>query len=184
MANNADIGAFGFADGGERLCRQDRYARYVAFMQHHREAVWKMCARFAHSDRERTKDMVQEVYLVLWLRFDQLDDRYGEWQQRQWLKRLTRSVLVDLYRRAEPEPEALTEQMADSLPDQSADYAGDVEEMLAVLTDDERRLMQMRLDGYDGAEIADALGISPSAVYTRTNRILKKLRTKFERRTR
>lgn len=93
-------------------------------------------------------------------------------------------MLVDLYRRAEPEPEALTEQMADSLPDQSADYAGDVEEMLAVLTDDERRLMQMRLDGYDGAEIADALGISPSAVYTRTNRILKKLRTKFERRTR
>lgn len=54
MANNADIGAFGFADGGERLCRQDRY---VAFMQRHREAVWKLCARFAHSDRERTKDM-------------------------------------------------------------------------------------------------------------------------------
>ena len=23
MANNADIGPFGFADGGERLCRQD-----------------------------------------------------------------------------------------------------------------------------------------------------------------
>ena len=47
------------------------------------------------------------------------------------------------------------------------------------LSNEDRRLMQMRLDGYDAAEIAQALGIERNTVYQRVNRIINKLRKAY-----
>ena len=81
-----------------------RHAAYCAFMRRHRETVWRVCWHFARQGRggrndrlARAKDMAQEVWIVLWLKFDQLKPEYTESQQRRWLGRLTRSVLIDLY---------------------------------------------------------------------------------------
>jgi RNA polymerase sigma factor (sigma-70 family) len=123
--------------------------------------------------------MVQEVWIALWMKFDQLKTEVSEREQRAWLKRITRSVLVDLYRRAEPESEQLTPALINMLPDTPINYAESIDDLMAALTDDEERMMRMRLEGYDAQEIADEFKIERNAVYVRINRIITKLRRRY-----
>ncbi len=148
-------------------------------MQRHREAVWRICWRYAKGDRARCENMVQEVWIALWLRFDELKTDVTEWEQRAWVKRITRSVLVDLYRRSEPEPERLTPALINTLPDTSVDYAESIDNLMVALTDDEEKMMRMRLEGYDAQEIADEFNMERNAVYVRINRIITKLRKRY-----
>lgn len=157
-----------------------RYEAYNAFLLRHREAVWHVCWKFAKGNREACEDMVQEVWIALWLRFDELNESYNEWQQRTWVKRITRSVLVDLYRRAEPEGERLTPVLIQTMPDTTINLAEDIDDLLAMLPEEEERLMRLRLEGYDAQEIADKFGIDRNAVYQRVNRIMNKLRNRHE----
>ena len=148
-------------------------------MQRHREAVWRVCWRYAKGDRARCENMVQEVWIALWLRFDELKTDVTEWEQRAWVKRITRSVLVDLYRRSEPESERLTPELINTLPDTCVNYAESIDDLMAALTDDEERMMRMRLEGYDAQEIADEFKMERNAVYVRINRIINKLRKRY-----
>lgn len=160
-----------------------RHVAYCAFMRRHRETVWRVCWRFArrgngdHADRlARAEDMAQEVWIVLWLKFDQLNPEYTERQQRRWLERLAESVLIDLYRSEEPLPELLTDEMAETLPLSGSDYVEHIYDLLAALPPDEERLMRMRFEGYNAQEIADAMHLTRDAVYQRISRIMKKLK--------
>lgn len=159
--------------------RTPRHEAYNAFIQRHREAVWSVCWRYAKGDRVKCENMVQEVWIALWLKFDDLKTDVTEWEQRAWVKRITRSVLVDLYRRSDPEPERLTPALINTLPDTHIDYAESIDDLMASLTDDEERMMRMRLEGYDAQEIADEFKIERNAVYVRINRIITKLRRRY-----
>lgn len=159
--------------------RTPRHEAYNAFIQRHREAVWSVCWRYAKGDRVKCENMVQEVWIALWLKFDDLKTDVTEWEQRAWVKRITRSVLVDLYRRSDPEPERLTPALINTLPDTHINYAESIDDLMASLTDDEERMMRMRLEGYDAQEIADEFKIERNAVYVRINRIITKLRRRY-----
>ena len=150
-------------------------------MLRHRTTVWRACCRFAHEDKELARDLVQEVYLAMWLRYDQLDDGANAWQQRAWVWRTARSVLVDLYRKREPDTVPLDSLDEEHLADTTVDYAKHINDIMGLLGAEERRLLQMRLDGYDAAEIAQALGIERNTVYQRMNRIINKLRKEYGR---
>lgn len=123
--------------------------------------------------------MVQEVYLTLWLHYDQLNPKANEWQQRAWVWLTTRSVLIDLYRKQAPETVTLDSFSEEQNTDTSMNYYEHIDNLMDKLNDEERRLMQMRLDGYDANEIAQVLGIERNAVYQRVNRIIYKLRKAY-----
>ena len=149
----------------EQHSRQ-RYEDYKSFMRRHQATVWRVCYDFARGDIPRCEDMVQEVWIMLWLKFDTMTGR-SEWQQRVWVRRVTRSVLVDLYRKKHPDLEPVTEE---------SDVAERIDDLFSALTPDEQHLMRMRLEGYSAEEIAAGLKIEPNAVYQRVNRIMNKLR--------
>ena len=157
------------------------YDDYEAFMLRHRVTVWRACCRFAHNDKELARDLVQEVYLALWLRFDQLEAGDNPWQQRVWVWRATRSVLVDLYRKRKPATVPLDTVRDLSDHSAAAEMAELIDDLMSRLDDEERRMLQMRLDGYDATEIGRALGIERNAVYQRMNRIINKLRKEYGR---
>ena len=112
---------------------------------------------------------------MLWLKFDTMA-ACSEWQQRVWVRKVARSVLVDLYRRETPPPDPITYEIEESLAAESNDVAERIDELFAILTPDEQRLMRMRLDGYNAEEIAAEFKIEKNAVYQRVNRIMNKLR--------
>lgn len=160
-----------------------RHEAYCAFMRRHRETVWRVCWHFARRGRggrvdrmARAEDMAQEVWIVLWLKFDQLNPELPERQQRRWLERLARSVLVDLYRHSDPEPEPITDKMADTIPLPGLDYAESLYDLLAALPPEDEKLMRLRLEGYDMQEIASRTGLTSEAIYQRISRIMKKLK--------
>lgn len=166
----------------EQHSRQ-RYEDYKSFMRRHQKTVWRVCYDFAHGDIPRCEDMVQEVWIMLWLKLSaeptpQHDTMTGrsEWQQRVWVRRVTRSVLIDLYRKKHPDLEPVTEEMAESVATEESDVAERIDGLFSFLTPDEQRLMRMRLDGYSAKEIAAELKIEANAVYQRVNRIMNKLR--------
>jgi len=152
-----------------------RYEGYKSFMRRHQQTVWRVCYDFAHGDIPRCEDMVQEVWIMLWLKFDTMTSRM-EWQQRVWVRRVTRSVLVDLYRREHPPLEPITDEIVEAVAAESSDVAERIDDLFAVLTPDEQRLMRMRLEGYSTEEIAAELKIETNAIYQRVNRIMNKLR--------
>ena len=156
----------------EQHSRQ-RYEDYKSFMRRHQ--VWRVCYDFARGDIPRCEDMVQEVWIMLWLKFDTMTGR-SEWQQRVWVRRVTRSVLVDLYRKKHPDLEPITIEMEETVATEENDVAERIDDLFSVLTPDEQRLMHMRLEGYSAEEIAAGLKIEPNAVYQRVNRIMNKLR--------
>lgn len=47
------------------------------------------------------------------------------------------------------------------------------------LQDEERRLVQLRLDGYNAKEIGEQTGLSGDAVYQKMHRIIEKLKQKY-----
>ena len=112
---------------------------------------------------------------MLWLKFDTMTGR-SEWQQRVWVRRVTRSVLVDLYRKKSPDLEPVTEEMAESVATEESDVAERIDDLFSFLTPDEQHLMRMRLEGYTTEEIAASFNIEQNAVYQRVNRIMNKLR--------
>lgn len=166
-----------------------RHDAYCAFMRRHRSTVWRVCWRYARRGRgnrddrkARAEDLAQEVWIVLWLKFDQLDPSAPEARQRRWLEKLTETVILDLHRRQEPEPEPLTDELADTLAIPGLDLSDTLFDLLALLPPDEQQLMRLRFEGYDAQEIADRLAttsgltLSRDAVYQRISRIMKKLR--------
>ena len=158
----------------EQHSRQ-RYEDYKSFMRRHQKTVWRVCYDFARGDIPRCEDMAQEVWIMLWLKFDTMTGR-SEWQQRVWVRRVTRSVLVDLYRKKHPELEPVTEEMAESVATEESDVAERIDDLFSALPPDEQCLMRMRLEGCSAEEIAAGLKIDPNAVYQRVNRIMNKLR--------
>ena len=158
----------------EQHSRQ-RYEDYKSFMRRHQTTVWRVCYDFARGDIPRCEDMVQEVWIMLWLKFDTMTG-WSEWQQRVWVRRVTHNVLVDLYRKRHPDLETVTSEMAEFVATEESDVAERIDDLFSVLTPDEQRLMRMRLEGYSAEEIAAGLEIEPNAVYQRVNRIMNKLR--------
>ena len=158
----------------EQHSRQ-RYEDYKSFMRRHQKTVWRVCYDYAHGDIPRCEDMVQEVWIMLWLKFDTMNSQ-SEWQQRVWVRRVTRSVLVDLYRREHPPLEPINATMEETVATEESDVAERIDDLFSALTPDEQRLMRMRLDGYFAEEIATEFKILPNAVYQRVNHIMNKLR--------
>ena len=162
-----------------------RHAAYCAFMRRHRSTVWRVCWRFARQSRgnhadhlARAEDMAQEVWIMLWLKFDQMNPEHTERQHRRWLEQLAKSVLIDLYRHESGDALSEASALSDEpdLPEDKNDYSDTLYDLLAALPAYEERLMRMRFEGYDAQEIADALHLTRDAVYQRISRIMKKLK--------
>jgi RNA polymerase sigma factor (sigma-70 family) len=81
-----------------------------------------------------------------------------------------------MHRNKREEEEPLADWMADAIADKRDDDSDRVQELLEELPDEDRRLIQLRLDGYDGSEIGEIMGLKRDAVYQRIKRIIDKLK--------
>lgn len=155
----------------------ERHDAYTALLGRYRTMVRRMCMACARGNRERSRDLMQEVSIALWLHFDQLRPGSTPQQEKAWVRWLTRSTLDHLQRGQQPVMQPLTAALADSLADgDTVNEKETVDEVLAALSPDEQRIMRLRLDGYPADEIAEQLGIGRNAVYQRVYRAMSKAR--------
>lgn len=154
------------------------YSVYAQLIEQHKKDIWAVCWHYSHGDRERCRDLIQDVSLVLWTRIDRLRDDATPQQVRKWVILNARSVIRNLMRKPEIDTTEITDAMADYLAedDSNAQLSETLQELLSWLNTDDRRFVNDYLQGYTYKEIAGKYNINPDSAYKRMNLIIQKLR--------
>ncbi|MGH2559652.1 MAG: RNA polymerase sigma factor [Thermomicrobiales bacterium] len=148
------------------------YDRYV-------EAVYRYCyRRLGH--REAAEDATSLVFTRALAAMPRYDAQVGSF--RSWLFVIAHNVVTDRYRAARPvQPLDLAAEVFDPDPSPEdlavmADQRRSVSAALAELSEEQRRVVELRLTGLTGPEIAVALGRTHATVRTTQRRALIRLR--------
>ena len=146
----------------------------AAVYEQHEPAVTACAVRLLR-DREAAADVTQETFLRAWENPQILVQGPGE--VRAWLLRVTRNIVVDLWRARAARPQEVSDVAVDAgmvgaTPDH-ADRVADavsVSEALATLSDEHRRVLeQVIFRDRSTAEAGAELGIPAGTVKSRTH---------------
>jgi RNA polymerase sigma-70 factor (ECF subfamily) len=166
------------ADGDAELvarAREDRaefgllYARYVG-------SIYRYCYR-ALGSREAAEDATSQTFTAALAALP----RYREGSFRGWLFAIARNAVADTRRRRPALPFETARTMPDVSPNPeeqavAAEARANLRAALARLTPDQRDVVELRLAGLTGPEIARALGRRPEAVKSTQFRAYGRLR--------
>lgn len=149
--------------------KQDRFTRYI---DDHMKLIWKVSRIYCRNAEER-KDLVQDIIIQLWKSFPNYDPIYAF---STWTYRVALNVSISHVRKSTSR-QKLMEKYKDHISvkvwdsDQDEGKADKLYDALCVLNPLQKALISLHLDAYPHAEIAKIMGISPSNVSTRLNRI-------------
>ena len=159
--------------GGEALIRS-LYAE-------HGYALLAYATRIT-GDRAAAEDVLQETLLRAWRNAEALTEERGS--VRAWLFTVARNIMTDRHRARSARPAELAE--SETVVPVAKDHAPAVVdtmlayEALGTLSADHREvLVELYLRGRTVTETAEALGIPPGTVKSRSHHALKKLRDRF-----
>lgn len=131
------------------------------------------------TDIHQAEDIVSQVFLQALRGLPS----YQSGSFRGWLYRIARNVIVDSYRRrplVAPGDAMAGYPTPDSSPVdvvEACEARDELQRIISKLTRSQQAIIQLRIDGYSGQEIADQLGISLSAVKSAQFRAFEKIRT-------
>jgi RNA polymerase sigma-70 factor (ECF subfamily) len=158
------------AQDGDRAAFAALYRRYV-------DAVHRYCFRRLE-EREAAEDATSLVFTKALAALP----KYRESSFRAWLFAIAHNIVVDAHRRRRPIvplDDLADRPAAGPTPEESVligEERRSVRALLAHLTPDQRRVIELRLAGLDGAEIARVLGRSTNAVDVAQYRAMRRLR--------
>lgn len=148
-----------FVETHDAACFAELFAR-------HRKRIYFACRAFFENG-SAAEDATQEAFL----RAYQNMHRFREGNFSAWLMRIAKNVCIDQWRKQRPEvgPEELQMETvpADGALDERADLRIAVEKVrkeMETLSPDQRRCLEMAIDGYSYEETAAHTGLSIKAV--------------------
>lgn len=148
---------------------------FDALLERYRGLLFSLCRRHARRGVE-VDDLLQDVTVALWQQRDRLAAIPAGVQQAAWVWRVARNAAIDTLRRT-PQTEALPEGM-----EQAADDTTLVEhlrERIALLPEQDRKVVEMQLEGYSYEEIGQQLGMTVKNVSVKLVRIKDKIRKEW-----
>lgn len=142
-------------------------AEYFAqIFARHRRLVFCACRRF-FGNSSPAEDATQETFL----RAYQGLRRFQHGNVRGWLMRIAKNVCIDIWRKQRPETQAAEVGLADPPGPVSLDHLAEVNramekvhEEMQSLSPDQRRCLEMKMEGYSYEETAQRTGLSLDAV--------------------
>lgn len=151
----------------------DLYERYL-------DAIYLYCAR-----RVGTTQVAEDLTAGVFERALARIDTFRGNSFRAWLFRIAHNAVTDHYRRRRQlvqwQPE-MSGPDHDPTPEDyaiAAEHRSRIRQLLDLLTDDQRQVVELRLSGLTGTEIAETLDRSPSAVKMLQYRALERMRTEM-----
>ena len=148
---------------------------YWTVLEKHKDTVRGICFRYLHDNSVLCREMIQDVNVAIWNHIDSYPRTSSERIQKHWITVLTRQVVTNSLRRRRV---MLTADLRNAIPEPvvTMDGTGEIYEVMRTsLTLEEQLLAQQLIDGYSVNELADAYGVSTSAIHKR----IGKLREKF-----
>lgn len=157
--------------------RHDRHA-FAPLYRRYVDSVYRYCyARLG--DRDAAEDATSQVFAKA---LSALPSQRPDRSFRAWLFAIARNAVVDQHRARRPDrPLTEADDPVDAGPSPEdlalgADEGAAVRALLGRLPPDQRRVVELRLAGLSGAEVAAALGRSPGAVKIAQVRAYARLR--------
>jgi RNA polymerase sigma factor (sigma-70 family) len=157
--------------------------RFVAELERHKPILYKIASAYC-ARREDRGDLIQDIVIELWRAYERFDGRASF---STWMHRIAVNVAISFYR-------GESRRIRDALPiedfaldlaaaDRVMDAAGDdvlaLRQLIAQLDEINRALILLYLEGHGHDDIAAMLGMSPSNVATRIQRIKQKLQRDY-----
>jgi RNA polymerase sigma-70 factor (ECF subfamily) len=142
--------------------------------------------RVYESDRERQRDLLQDIHLALWRSFEGFA---GDCSLRTWVYRVAHNVAITSRLRRRRAPMVSLEEVME-MP-ASANVEGEASDTLALerlralirrLKHPDNQVMLLYLEDASAETIAEVTGLSPRAVATRIHRIKALLAKQFHNR--
>jgi RNA polymerase sigma-70 factor (ECF subfamily) len=163
------------SDDGDELLR--------ALHAEHGDALYAHAMRLCDGDRQRAEDLVQETLLRAWRHPEALSPERGS--ARAWLFTTARHLSIDAWRRRTAR---VGEVVTDKPPEPAAEdeteravEAWTIAEALARLSPPHRHvIVECFYRGRSVAEAAQALGVPPGTVKSRTHYAMRALRLVLE----
>ncbi|MCO5221401.1 MAG: sigma-70 family RNA polymerase sigma factor [Thermomicrobiales bacterium] len=137
-------------------------AAFEPFYDRYLDPIYAYCYRRLGT-RELAEDATSQVFVQAMAALP----RFRAHSFRAWLYTIAHNVVMDVHRAKSPLPLIEDAEIEALAVDGELDWRAselDVRRLLAQLTDDQRDVVELRLSGMTGPEIAEILGRSPGAV--------------------
>jgi RNA polymerase sigma-70 factor (ECF subfamily) len=152
---------------------------FQALLATHRGIVLKVAASYATSPEDRA-DLAQDIAMQLWQAWPAYDASrtFSTWMYRVALNVAISWQRRERHRRHEPLEDETQAQLAGTLDVdvEAREQLALVQQAMAALTDVDRALLLLHLEGCSHRESAEVLGTTEGNVATRLNRIKSHLR--------
>ncbi len=151
---------------------------FTAFYRENLDDVFRYCF-FRLGTREAAEDVTSEIFAKALTSFDTYR---GKGSRRSWLFSIAHNAVIDAHRRKRP---LVSLDGLDEIEDDhdspetvalNATEQGEVRALLRQLPDTQRQILELRLAGLTGAEIADVLGRTHGSVKIAQVRAYRTLR--------
>lgn len=148
---------------------------FEATLTRYRGLLFTVCRRYS-SRGTPMEDLLQEVSIALWQRREKLESITLAPQQAAWVWRVARSTCIDILRRS-PEYASLDENY-DAVDDRNPELDA-LHEQIALLTEPDRTIANLHLQGYNYEEIGQQVGLTANNISVKLVRIKEKLRKQW-----
>ncbi|PUB10112.1 RNA polymerase sigma factor [Paenisporosarcina sp. OV554] len=170
-----------------RPALEELYDRYV-------KLVYSFSLKMTKGDGEKTKEIVQQVFLRLWTTKRTYSSAQGKFAN--WLLTITRNIAIDLIRKEQKHTGAIQLELNEwrQIPDQQTEdvpqqvsrnlLKHQIQEAKQHLSEPQRRLINLLYwEGYSLSEIAELEKKPLGTIKSRLHQTLKKLRNYFSEET-
>lgn len=147
---------------------------FLKLIHNHQRIIYKVCKTYRDS-REDQEDLFQEIVYQYWKSYPSFR---GESKISSWMYRIALNTAIAVYRKPK-----LPVHYVDKMPEQTSRLEEQVSEneerlfkALRILSDTEKALISLFLEGFSYKEIAAITGITESNTGVRLNRIKNKLK--------
>ena len=157
-----------------------KYEQFDDLINRYRKLIRKLCWRHSSGSESQCDELVQDCYIAIWCHLPSLRPAAHPLQRTAWVVLQCRSVFSHRRRSKPPEWLPIDEQLTDTLPAPDDSSRKELlEEFAADLPPNERRLLELMLEGCDQNEIAEELAISVEAAKKKRQRLIKKIQKKY-----
>lgn len=150
---------------------------FISFLAKHKRFIWKLCDRYAGGNPDTGLDHVQEISILLWLRYGKLRHDSTPGQQRKWISYIARDYFRGLSKRKTVPVELYDDDNRFAIiPVDTDDLHERLEEYRECLSPSEKRVVDLYIEGFKANDIAAIIGADAAAVRQQFHRITVHMR--------
>ncbi|CAN5535877.1 RNA polymerase sigma factor [soil metagenome] len=147
---------------------------FLSQLKEHRHIIYKLVHLYANNEEDK-KDLYQEILLQAWKSYSAFR---GEAKFSTWLYRLCLNTIFTIQKKTNRIEYTETEKYEETFTTHhTSDDTERLYKAIRTLSETERAVISLHLDGYDNKEISNFLGITPNLVGVKIHRAKQQLAT-------